>query len=128
MSLMIRPQGETLKQGTSKVTCLITIVLLWVLLIGCGPGGGETEDHPGHTVTFPPVNPEGGPPAGNPDGAAVVPAGAGLEDVSNPDHIIGAGTPESCSAETFIDAVAQGGTIVFDCGPDPITLTLDSPA
>lgn len=95
---------------------------------GCGSGGGATEDPPGQTITFPPVNPEGGPPAGNPDGTALIPAGAGLEDVSAPDHIIGNGTPESCSAEAFIDTVANGGTIVFDCGPDPITLTLTRPA
>jgi len=95
---------------------------------GCGSGGGETENSAGQAIIFPPVNPEGGPPAGNPDGTAPVPFEADLEDVSNPDHIIGDGTPESCGAEPFIDAVAQGGTIVFDCGPDPITLTLPRPA
>ena len=95
---------------------------------GCGTGGGETENSAGQAIIFPPVNPEGGPPAGNPDGTAPVPSEADLEDVSNPDHIIGDGTPESCGAESFIDAVAQGGTIVFDCGPDPITLTLSRPA
>jgi hypothetical protein len=95
---------------------------------GCGTGGGETENSAGQAIIFPPVNPEGGPPAGNPDGTAPVPFEADLEDVSNPDHIIGDGTPESCGAESFIDAVAQGGTIVFDCGPDPITLTLPRPA
>ena len=95
---------------------------------GCGTGGGETENSAGQAIIFPPVNPEGGPPAGNPDGTAPVPSEADLEDVSNPDHIIGVGTPESCGAESFIDAVAQGGTIVFDCGPDPITLTLPRPA
>jgi len=95
---------------------------------GCGTGGGETENSAGQAIIFPPANPEGGPPAGNPDGTAPVPFEADLEDVSNPDHIIGDGTPESCGAESFIDAVAQGGTIVFDCGPDPITLTLPGPA
>lgn len=95
---------------------------------GCGTGGGETENSAGQAIIFPPVNPEGGPPAGNPEGTAPVPFEADLEDVSNPDHIIGDGTPESCGAESFIDAVAQGGTIVFDCGPDPITLTLSRPA
>lgn len=95
---------------------------------GCGTGGGETENSAGQAIIFPPVNPEGGPPAGNPEGTAPVPFEADLEDVSNPNHIIGDGTPESCGAESFIDAVAQGGTIVFDCGPDPITLTLPRPA
>ena len=112
--------------------CALWAAALLILPTGCGSGSGggdsETEEPPGQTVVFPPVNPEGGPPAGNPDGTALIPTGAGLEDVSNPDHIIGDGTPQSCSAESFIDAVAQGGAIVFDCGPDPITLTLTRPA
>lgn len=50
------------------------------------------------------------------------------EDISNPDHIIGSGTAESCSASDFIEAVALGGTIVFDCGEDPVTLILTETA
>src|SRR5690606_35506556 len=44
------------------------------------------------------------------------------------DRVVGTGTPESCTADAFIDAVAQGGIITFDCGPDPVTITLDRPA
>ena len=99
-----------------------------IIPFGCRTDGGETENSADQPITFPPVNPEDGPPAGNPGGTTPVPSEADLEDVSNPDHIIGNGTPESCDAESFIDAVAQGGTIVFDCGPDPITLTLPRPA
>jgi hypothetical protein len=69
-----------------------------------------------------------GPPAGWVDGDCAVPSEAGLEDVSTPDHVIGDGTPASCTAQAFIDAVALGGAIVFDCGPDPITITLTEPA
>ena len=79
--------------------------------------------------TIPTINdPNQGPPAGNPDGNSPVPAGAGLEDVSSPDHVIGDGTPGSCTGEAFIDAVAKGGTIVFNCGPEPVTITLNRPA
>jgi hypothetical protein len=42
--------------------------------------------------------------------------------------VIGDGTPASCTAEAFIGAVAQGGTIVFDCGDEPVTIALDRPA
>ncbi len=108
--------------------CTLCVAVFMILPSGCGSGSGEKEDPPGLTTNFPLVNPEGGPPAGNPDGTALIPAEAGLEDVSNPDHIVGDGTPESCSADAFIDTVAEGGTIVFDCGPDPITLTLNRPA
>ncbi len=73
-------------------------------------------------------NPENGPPAGNIESHYPVPAEAFPEDVSNPDHVIGTGTPESCNCEDFINAVAQGGTIVFDCGSEPHTIILDKPA
>ena len=68
------------------------------------------------------------PPAGNPDGTCAIPAEAGLEDTSRPEHVVGTGTPESCTADAFIAAVAEGGTIVFSCGPEPVTITLDRPA
>jgi len=69
-----------------------------------------------------------GPAAGNVDGHCTVPLEAGLEDTSLPDRIVGTGTPASCSADELIDAVALGGRITFDCGPDPVVITLDRPA
>jgi hypothetical protein len=41
---------------------------------------------------------------------------------------VGTGAPASCTAEAFIEAVAAGGVVTFDCGPDPVTITLDRPA
>lgn len=69
-----------------------------------------------------------GPPVGNPDGDCAIPEGAGLEDSSNPTSVVGDGSPESCTGDAFIAAVAQGGVITFDCGPDPVTISLDRPA
>ena len=57
-----------------------------------------------------------------------IPSEAQEEDITTPDHIIGTGTPESCTAEAFIAAVAKGGTIVFNGGSEPFTITLDRPA
>ncbi|MBN1952708.1 MAG: hypothetical protein JW801_16015 [Bacteroidales bacterium] len=73
-------------------------------------------------------NPDQGPPAGNPDGTYPVPEAAAAEDVSQPDQVIGNGTPESCTCEAVVEAVARGGKIVFDCGPDPISIIMDEPA
>jgi hypothetical protein len=73
-------------------------------------------------------NPEDGPPAGNPDGDFPVPAGAGPEDVNNPDIIIGDGTPESCDCDAVVKAVAHGGKIVFNCGSEPHTIVMNKPA
>jgi hypothetical protein len=74
------------------------------------------------------VDPDDYPPAGNPDGNCAVPAEAQAENSSSPDHVVGTGTPGSCTGQAFIDAVALGGVITFDCGPDPVTIVLESPA
>ena len=124
-----REQGDiVVKRQSYHPLFTLCVAVLLLLLSGCGSGGDSTADDSGQNTDIPIIDPDGGPPAGNPDGDAPVPVEGSLEDVSDPDHIIGSGTPESCSAESFIDAVASGGTIVFDCGPDPITLTLPEPA
>ncbi|MFT3870888.1 MAG: immunoglobulin domain-containing protein [Nibricoccus sp.] len=68
------------------------------------------------------------PATGNPDGHFAVPAAARAEDVSTPDRVVGNGTPESCTAEAFISAVAQGGKITFNGGTKPFTIVLTRPA
>ena len=68
------------------------------------------------------------PPAGNPDGTCAVPSEAAAVDTSRPDRVVGNGTPESCTGDAFIEAVAQGGVITFDCGPEPVVITLDRSA
>lgn len=73
-------------------------------------------------------NPEDGPPAGNPKGACPIPPEADLENIDTPDHVVGTGAPESCTSEAVIEAVAKGGVITFNCGPDPLTITLTEPA
>lgn len=74
------------------------------------------------------ANPNDGPPAGNPGANYPVPLEAGPEDVTTPDHVIGNGTPESCNCDAVVEAVAKGGKIVFNCGPDPIVITMNQPA
>lgn len=66
--------------------------------------------------------------SGNPDGHCPVPAEAQLEDASNPDVVVGNGTPESCTGAAFVAAVAQGGVVSFDCGALPVTITLTETA
>ncbi len=61
---------------------------------------------------------------GNGGGACDVPNEAQLEDVSSPSTVIGTGTPESCTGDAFVRAVAQAGVITFDCGEAPVTITL----
>ena len=68
------------------------------------------------------------PPPGNPDGDYPVPPEAEAADVTSPDIVIGNGTAASCTSQAVVDAVAQGGVIVFDCGPDPVTIEMQATA
>ncbi|WP_437593582.1 hypothetical protein [Sorangium sp. So ce1000] len=96
---------------------------------GTGAGGAGATSSSGTGATpEPPVHEGGGPAAGNPDGGCAVPAEAQAVDTSSPTTVIGDGTPESCTSEAVVSAVAAGGIITFDCGPEPITITLQETA
>ncbi|MGA7281705.1 MAG: S-layer homology domain-containing protein, partial [Acidimicrobiia bacterium] len=68
------------------------------------------------------------PLPGNPDGHSAVPTAAREVDTSSPDHVVGSGTPQSCTSQALVAAVAQGGIITFDCGPDPVTILMTETA
>jgi hypothetical protein len=121
----------------------MVLVLVSVVVGACGGGGGSGGGSPavgtssssssgstssGGTYTDPHTNWQAGPAAGNPSGSYTVPAEAGADDVSSPDHVVGTGTAASCTADAFIQAVALGGKITFNCGPDAVTITLSRPA
>lgn len=57
-----------------------------------------------------------------------MPAEAQAEDTSHPTNVIGNGSPASCTSDAVVAAVAKGGLITFDCGPDPIRITLTQTA
>ncbi|MCK8497486.1 MULTISPECIES: hypothetical protein [Myxococcus] len=109
----------------SSRTAVLGLSFALIVAPGC-----SSDDSPGVDVPNPLTNPKDGPPAGNPNAEATcgVPAEAGLADVSRPTTVVGTGTPASCTSAAFIDAVAKGGVITFDCGPEPVTLTLDRTA
>ncbi len=96
------------------------LLLLLAGLDGCGSNSGAGPN--------PLANPPSGPPAGNPSGGCAVPAAAQLEDSSQPTTVVGTGTPSSCTGDAFVAAVGKGGVITFNCGPDPVTITLTETA
>ncbi|MDB4958475.1 MAG: hypothetical protein JWO36_6044 [Myxococcales bacterium] len=49
-----------------------------------------------------------------------------LVDISSPTAVVGDGTAASCTAAALQQAAAGGGTIVFNCGPAPVTITVTS--
>ena len=68
------------------------------------------------------------PPPGNPDGNVPVPAAARAVDTSAPSRVVGNGTPASCTSKAVVAAVAKGGIITFDCGPDPVVIKMSATA
>lgn len=64
--------------------------------------------------------------------ALLTPAPSYAGDVAPRPHrdsrVVGHGTPASCTAAAFRKAVARGGIITFDCGPDPVTIVMDQTA
>jgi hypothetical protein len=89
------------------------------------PVGAFTDAGPASTHQ---TDPREGPSAGYADGHAAIPVEAQAEDVSSPTTVVGDGTPASCTADAFVQAVAAGGVITFDCGPDPVTIVLSHAA
>ena len=90
----------------------------WVLLLIVAACGGDD----GVDVDNPLDDPADGPPAGNPNGTCAIPSEAAPEPITNPRTVVGDGTPASCTGDAFASAVALGGVITFDCGPDPVTI------
>ncbi len=112
---------------TKAVLVLMISFLHCLPLSGCGGGsdsgvGSNNTDVPYTEIT------DDMPAAGNPDGLCPVPAEAMEEDTSTPDWIIGDGTPQSCTSDAVVAAVARGGIITFDCGPDPLTIVMQETA
>ncbi|HTW21790.1 MAG TPA: hypothetical protein VME70_16460 [Mycobacteriales bacterium] len=59
-----------------------------------------------------------------PAGTVPVPVGGGAVNTSHPNHVIGHGTPGSCTSAKVVAAVRAGGIITFNCGPKPVTITM----
>jgi predicted outer membrane repeat protein len=68
------------------------------------------------------------PAAGNPEGNCPIPSAAQAEDTRTPDHVIGNGTPQSCTSEAVVKTIAKGGIITFNCGSKPVVITLKKTA
>jgi predicted outer membrane repeat protein len=133
--------------GTLLAACALTATALAATACGTGPGnataastGRARPSGPPKTAASPSPSPRPTPtparpaPArslpepGNPSGHAPVPAAGQPVDTSHPAHVIGSGTPASCTSAAVVAAVAGGGIITFSCGPRPVTITMQATA
>jgi hypothetical protein len=53
----------------------------------------------------------------------VPPAGRAV-NTRHPDHVVGNGTPASCTSAAVVRDVAAGGIVTFNCGPKPVTIVM----
>lgn len=126
----------------SRSACARSLLLLFTAVAaGCGGGGGDSaapvasappptstpSPAPGPAPAPAPTPPDGSPAAGYAGGCAV-PAAAQAASVASPTTVIGNGTPASCTSAAVVNAVAQGGVITFNCGADPVTITMTQTA
>jgi hypothetical protein len=116
---LLSSQGEGEELLTAKKVWLSSLLAL----AACG--SEESKAIPDGSTT---VVPGEGPPAGNGDSNCPIPPEAALEDTANPDTVVGDGSPASCTSAAVVSAVAGGGVITFDCGPDPITIVMEETA
>jgi hypothetical protein len=65
---------------------------------------------------------------GNQDGHFAVPASGQAVNTSNPNRVVGKGTPSSCTSSAVVQAVAAGGIITFNCGANPVTIVMTATA
>lgn len=93
-----------------------------------GASCGDGELAPQIPSSVPGILRAAEPPWGNPDGQCGVPVAGRKEDTSHPDHVIGNGTPASCTSAKVVAAVAKGGVITFNCGPNPVTIVMQKTA
>lgn len=106
---------------------IAAMLALASLALACSSDDGSPADGGGGAGGGVPFA-GGGPAAGNPDGDCPVPAEARAADTSSPTNVIGDGSAASCTSEVVVSAVAEGGIITFDCGPEPLTIVLEQTA
>ena len=85
---------------------------------GLGTGGGSGTGGGTDAAQIAPG------PNGNPNGHCAVPSAGLAADVSSPTTVVGTGSAASCTASAVVTAVAGGGVVTFNCGPDPVTITV----
>ena len=124
--------GDTGPVRPRAIAVVALVPLVWVVIpdratmpveaaapVAARIDSSATANAPAERLTLPtPGNPGGGP----------LPPEAQPVDTSHPDRVIGNGTPASCTSQAVVDAVALGGIITFNCGPDRVSIEMTATA
>jgi hypothetical protein len=136
-------------RSVSDAGRFLAVAGVGLAVAACGAAAGQASARQvmSHAAVAAPASPQamtsapvwvpapGAPPVsqrvpryGNPDGQAYVPLAGRAVSTAHPDHVIGDGTPASCTSAAVVRAVASGGIITFNCGPTPVTITMTATA
>jgi hypothetical protein len=108
---------------------LVASVLGAGALIGAQAAGAEgSAATPAYQAKVPVAARGGLPDFGNPNGHFPVPAAGRAVNTSHANHVVGTGTPASCTSAAVVRAVAEGGIIRFRCGSKPVTIVMTATA
>jgi SAM-dependent methyltransferase len=128
-----RPADLSLLPGTSPLPCGAMRILAgfgrFSLAVAAGAALAATAAAP-LTASAAVVVPAARqlPDFGNPAGHAAVPAAGQAVNTSRPDQVVGSGTPAGCTSAAVVKAVAHGGVITFNCGPNPVVIKMTATA
>jgi hypothetical protein len=129
-----------------RIRQLVGVICAGLAIAGCGTAGhpgptaaGATpaRSRPaaaanGHSVSASATTSPAPPPAAQPAaygyGSAPVPPAGQPVDTADPTHVIGDGSRGGCTSDAVVQAVAEGGIITFNCGPNPVTITMTTTA
>ncbi len=103
--------------GTLTAVLLSIWSLIGAMLMSQGPAVAAPSA-PSASAAAAPAN------FGNPNGHVPVPVPGRAVNTSHPNHVIGHGSPASCTSAAVVRAVAEGGIITFNCGPKPVTIVM----
>jgi hypothetical protein len=110
----------------------LTILFLLTAAAATACGGGNDDNGADSPVAAPPPagtpSPSPGPTPTPPASACSIPTAGQPRTVSQPATVVGTGTPASCTSDAVVAAVANGGVVTFNCGPDPVTIAMTATA
>jgi hypothetical protein len=149
---LARPPAVRQNRLARRVAIVVLACAPALALAACGPGAGMSAPAPttsatsaatlvGSTPSQQPSRHLARPMATSSRSPHSAPRRSSLPPVrtapsnqaSNPaalhaDHVVGHGSPGSCTSQAVVQAVGEGGVIAFSCGPRPVTIVMTATA
>jgi hypothetical protein len=116
----IKKEGSRIMRTGIEAALVLCMALALAACTSEGDDSGGSPDTDTDSDTDSDTDTDTGVP---PDEICEAPA---LADVSSPTSVVGDGTAASCTAEALQVAAKSGGVITFDCGAEPVTITVAS--